>query len=105
MSAESLDALSLSIQVAVLATALDALIGIPLAYVLARRNFRGETLVGPLVTLPPVPPPTVTGFYLILVIGRRGWLGGPLYAATGWTIAFTWWGAVVAATATALPPL
>src|SRR2546421_9504944 len=105
MSAESFDALSLSIRVAVLATALDALIGIPLAYLLARRRFRGKTLVDLLVTLPLVLPPTVTGFYLIVLLGRRGWLGAPLYAATGWTIAFTWYAAVVAATVMALPLL
>ena len=105
MSAQNLDALSLSIQVAVLATALDALVGIPLAYVLARRRFRGKTLVDLLVTLPLVLPPTVTGFYLIVLLGRRGWLGAPLYAATGWTIAFTWGAAVIAATVMALPLL
>jgi molybdate transport system permease protein len=105
MTAESFDALSLSIRVAVLATVLDALIGIPLAYVLARRNFRGKTLVDVLVTLPLVLPPTVTGFYLIVLRGRRGWLGAPLYAATGFTIAFTWIAAVIAATVMALPLL
>ena len=56
-----------------------------LAYLLARRSFRGKTLVDLLVTLPLVLPPTVTGFYLIVLLGRRGWLGAPLYAATGWT--------------------
>src|SRR5207302_518998 len=57
------------------------------------------------VTLPLVLPPTVTGYYLIVVLGRRGWLGAPLYAATGWSIAFTWYAAVVAATVMALPLL
>jgi molybdate transport system permease protein len=105
MSVEALSALSLSIRVAVLATALNAALGIPLAYLLARRSFRGKTLVDLLVTLPLVLPPTVTGFYLIVLLGRRGWLGAPLYAATGWTVAFTWWAAVIAATVMALPLL
>jgi molybdate transport system permease protein len=105
MSAETFDALALSVRVAVLATALDALIGIPLAYLLARRSFRGKTVLDLLVTLPLVLPPTVTGFYLIVLLGRRGWLGGPLYAMTGWTIAFTWGAAVIAATVMALPLL
>lgn len=105
MSPESLSALSLSIRVAVLATALNALVGIPLAYVLARRRFAGKTLLDLLVTLPLVLPPTVTGFYLIVLLGRRGWLGGPLYHATGWSITFTWYAAVVAATVMALPLL
>jgi molybdate transport system permease protein len=105
VNADSLSALGLSIRVAVLATALNALVGIPLAYLLARRRFRGKTLVDLLVTLPLVLPPTVTGFYLIVVLGRRGWLGGPLYDATGWSITFTWYAAVVAATVMALPLL
>ena len=105
MSADSWSALLLSIRVALLATALNAAIGVPLAYVLARRRFPGKTLVDLLVTLPLVLPPTVTGFYLIVLLGRRGWLGAPLYAATGWTIAFTWWAAVIAATVMALPLL
>jgi molybdate transport system permease protein len=105
MSAESASALFLSVRVAVLATVLNAVIGIPLAYLLARRRFPGKMLVDLLVTLPLVLPPTVTGFYLIVLLGRRGWLGAPLYAATGWSIAFTWYAAVVAATVMALPLL
>src|SRR3954466_4262864 len=105
MSDDSLNALALSIRVAVLATALNAVVGIPLAYLLARRTFRGKTLVDLLVTLPLVLPPTVTGFYLIVLLGRRGWLGAPLYQATGWTVAFTWYAAVIAATIMALPLL
>jgi molybdate transport system permease protein len=47
----------------------------------------------------------VTGYYLIVVLGRRGWLGGPLHALTGWSLAFTWYAAVVAAAVMALPLL
>src|SRR5215471_5331688 len=105
MSAEAVSALALSIRVAIVATLLNALIGVPLAYLLARRAFRGKTLVDLLVTLPLVLPPTVTGYYLIVLLGRRGWLGAPLYRATGWTVAFTWYAAVIAATVMALPLL
>ena len=105
MSAETLGALGLSIQVAVLATLLNALLGIPLAYLLARRPFRGRAVVDLLVTLPLVLPPTVTGYYLIVLLGRRGWLGAPVYAWTGWSVAFTWYAAVIAATVMALPLL
>jgi molybdate transport system permease protein len=105
VSAESLNAIRLSIQVAVLATALNALVGIPLAYVLAKRRFWGRTALDLLVTLPLVLPPTVTGYYLIILLGRRGWLGAPLYELTGWTVAFTWYAAVIAATVMALPLL
>jgi molybdate transport system permease protein len=105
VSAETISALALSLRVAVLATVVNALVGVPLAYLLARRRFAGRALLDLLVTLPLVLPPTVTGYYLIVLLGRRGWLGAPLYAATGWTIAFTWYAAVVAATVMALPLL
>jgi molybdate transport system permease protein len=105
VSPETVDALALSVRVAVLATVVNALVGVPLAYVLARRRFAGKALLDLAVTLPLVLPPTVTGYYLIVLLGRRGWLGAPLYAATGWTIAFTWYAAVIAATVMALPLL
>ena len=105
MSPETVDALALSVRVAVLATVVNALVGVPLAYVLARRRFAGKALLDLAVTLPLVLPPTVTGYYLIVLLGRRGWLGAPLYAATGWTVAFTWYAAVIAATVMALPLL
>jgi molybdate transport system permease protein len=105
MSAETVSALELSLRVAVLATVVNAVVGIPLAYALARRRFRGKAALDLLVTLPLILPPTVTGYYLIVLLGRRGWLGAPLYEATGWTIAFTWYAAVVAATVMALPLL
>jgi molybdate transport system permease protein len=105
VSPELLSALGLSIRVAGLATVLDAALGIPLAYLLARKTFPGRTLVDLLVTLPLVLPPTVTGYYLIVLLGRRGWLGGPLYALTGWSVTFTWYAAVIAATVMAFPLL
>jgi molybdate transport system permease protein len=105
MTAELWTALALSVRVAVLATAFDALVGLPLAWLLARRRFAGKALVDLLVTLPLVLPPTVTGYYLIVLLGRRGWLGAPLYQLTGWSITFTWYAAVVAAAVMALPLL
>jgi molybdate transport system permease protein len=91
--------------VAVAATALNALVGIPIAYALARRRFWGKGVVDLLVTLPLVLPPTVVGYYLIVLLGRRGVLGAPLYDLTGWTVTFTWYAAVIAATVMALPLL
>lgn len=105
MSPELWSALALSLRVAVLATAVNAAVGIPLAWLLARRRFRGKSLVDLAVTLPLVLPPTVTGYYLIVLLGRRGWLGAPLYALTGWTVTFTWYAAVIAAAVMALPLL
>ena len=105
MSPELWSALALSVRVALLATAVNAAVGIPLAWLLARRRFPGKSVVDLAVTLPLVLPPTVTGYYLIVLLGRRGWLGAPLYALTGWTITFTWYAAVVAAAVMALPLL
>jgi molybdate transport system permease protein len=105
VSQEALSSVRLSLQVAVLATVLNALVGIPLAYLLAKRRFWGHAVLDVAVTLPLVLPPTVTGYYLIVVLGRKGWLGAPLYDLTGWTVAFTWYAAVIAATVMALPLL
>jgi molybdate transport system permease protein len=93
----------LSLRVSLLATVANALVGIPLAYVLARRRFWGRTALDVLVTLPLVLPPTVTGYYLVVLLGRGGVLGRPLYDWTGWTVSFTWYAAVVAAAVMALP--
>lgn len=105
MSDSTAITLWLSVQVAALATVLCALVGTPVAWVLAKRQFRGKTLIDLLVTLPLVLPPTVTGYYLIVLLGRRGWLGAPLYGLTGWSVTFTWYAAVIAATVMALPLL
>lgn len=105
MSPESLSALALSVRVAAVATLLNAVVGLPLAYLMARRRFRARWLVDLAVTLPLVLPPTVTGYYLIVLLGRRGWIGAPLYQTTGWSVAFTWYAAVIAAAVMALPLL
>jgi molybdate transport system permease protein len=105
VSSEHLSAIWLSIKVSIVATTLNAAIGIPLAYLLARRRFWGRGVLDVLVTLPLVLPPTVTGYYLIVLLGRRGVLGAPLYEATGWSVAFTWYAAVIAGTVMALPLL
>ena len=105
MSPESVSALWLSVRVASVATLLNALVGIPLAFLLARKPFRLRGLVDLVISLPLVLPPTVTGYYLIVLLGRRGWLGAPLYALTGWSVTFTWYAAVVAAAVMALPLL
>jgi molybdate transport system permease protein len=105
MSPESVSALWLSVRVASVATLLNALVGIPLAFLLARKPFRLRGVVDLVISLPLVLPPTVTGYYLIVLLGRRGWLGAPLYALTGWSVTFTWYAAVVAAAVMALPLL
>jgi molybdate transport system permease protein len=96
-------ALSLSLLVVSIATIAIALIGTAFGYLLAKRQFRGKELLDAILTLPMVLPPTVTGYYLILLLGKRGVLGAPLYALTGWTVTFTWTAAVIASTVVALP--
>ncbi len=83
-----LRALSLSLATATIAAVLALLLGTPLAYLLARRTFRGRRIVDTLVDLPMVLPPAVAGIALLLVFGRRGLLGAPLEAA-GISIVFT----------------
>ena len=96
-------AFKLSALVVSVATLAVVLAGTALAFLLARREFRGKEALDSLVTLPMVLPPTVTGYYLILLLGRRGLLGKYLFALTGWTVAFTWEAAAIAAGVMALP--
>ena len=96
-------AFKLSLLVVTVATFLVGVVGTGLGYVLAKRQFRAKELCDAILMLPMVLPPTVTGYYLILLLGRRGWIGRYIYSLTGWSLAFTWQGAVVAAGAMALP--
>ncbi len=98
-----LDALRLSLTVALAATALVAAGGTLAGWFLARSRFRGRETLDALLNLPLVLPPTVTGYYLIAILGRRGLLGDPLFRATGWSVPFTWVACVVAASIMALP--
>jgi molybdate transport system permease protein len=97
------DALWLSLRVAAVATAVVAAAGTLLGWLLARGRFRGRELLDALLTLPLVLPPTVTGYYLLVLFGRTGVLGRPLHQATGWSVAFTWQAAALAAALVSLP--
>jgi len=99
----TLFSLRLSLQVAGLATLLVLVSGIGIAYVLARKRFWGKEVLDILLTLPLVLPPTVTGYYLIILFGRNGVLGRFIYEWTGWTIMFTWQAAVLASYVVSLP--
>jgi molybdate transport system permease protein len=94
--------LLLSLKVAGWSTVLATLCGIAVAYGLSRWESRWCDLVDAFLTLPMVLPPTVTGYYLLVVFGRRGWLGAWLNAH-GIELVFTWQGAVVAASVVAFP--
>jgi molybdate transport system permease protein len=82
-----------------------ALIGIPVAYLLATREFPGKSLLEVVLLLPMVLPPVVTGYYLLLLIGRRGVLGWVTQHLTGQAVGlvFTWQSAVIASFALAFP--
>ena len=96
-------ALALSLKVAGWATAINLVLGVAAGYALARMRFIWRDLLDALLTLPMVLPPTVIGYYLLVLVGRRGWLGGWLHETFGIQLIFTWQGAVIAASLVAFP--
>ncbi len=103
MDGSALFSMRLSLQVATVSTLFIVIIGVPIAYLLARKNFHGKELLDIVLTLPLVLPPTVTGYYLIIAFGRNGFIGRYLYEWAGWSIMFTWYAAVLASFVVALP--
>ena len=97
------DALRLSVVTSVAATVIAALIGVPLALLMARVEFPGRSLVRGVVTLPLVLPPVVGGAALLFALGRRGLVGEPLGDVTGLLLPFSTWGVVIANTFVAMP--
>jgi molybdate transport system permease protein len=95
--------LALTLKVAAWATAINTVLGVSAGWLLARRRFPGREFINAVLTLPLVLPPTVMGYYLLVVIGKRGWLGQWLNDSFGITLIFTWQGAVIAATVVAFP--
>ncbi|WP_203784748.1 ABC transporter permease [Paractinoplanes rishiriensis] len=100
---EVLAALKLSLLTATLATVLCILLGVPLAWLLARVKFPGRRLVRALITVPLVLPPVVGGIALLLALGRRGLIGSWLDETFGITLPFSTAGVVVAESFVALP--
>jgi molybdate transport system permease protein len=95
----------LSLRVAFLSTGIALACGLWLAYVLANREFRGKEVLDAAITLPLVLPPTVLGYYLLVLIGRSSPFGRVWEAAFGSPLVFTWKAAVVAALLHSLPLL
>jgi molybdate transport system permease protein len=93
----------LSLEVAFAATLISLVLGIWLAWLLANRQFSGKDLLDAITTLPLALPPTVLGYYLLVVIGRNSWIGRAWEATTGTTLVFTWRAAVIASTLHAIP--
>jgi len=98
-----LEALRLSLLCATAATAVSFVVGVPLAWVLARARFRGLSLLRALVTLPLVLPPVVGGVALLLAFGRLGVVGRYLDLWFGFTLPFTTLGVIVAEAFVAMP--
>jgi molybdate transport system permease protein len=98
-------AILLSLRVAIIATLVATPFGIALAWLLARRDFWGKSVLDAIVHLPLVLPPVVTGYLLLLTFGRRGLVGGFLADHLGIVFAFRWTGAALACGVMSFPLL
>jgi molybdate transport system permease protein len=98
-------AILLSLRVATVATLVATPLGIGVAWLLARRNFWGKALLDALIYLPLVLPPVVTGYLLLLTLGKRGLVGGWLSDHLGIVLAFRWTGAALACGVMSFPLL
>ena len=96
-------ALLLSLKVAGCATLLNLFFGVGTGLALARLRFPGRNLLDSVLTLPMVMPPTVLGYYLLVLLGRRGPLGAWLQDTFGFSFIFTWQGAVIASAIASFP--
>ncbi|KAF0233917.1 MAG: molybdate transport system permease [Desulfovibrionaceae bacterium] len=96
------DPILITIKVASFSTAISFAFSVLLAYVMSRRNVLGRRIIDSLCTLPIVLPPTVLGFFLLVIVGRRGVLGAWL-SERGINLIFSWQGAVLAATVVIFP--
>ncbi|NWN83506.1 MAG: molybdate ABC transporter permease subunit [Halomonas sp.] len=99
------DAILLSLRIGMSAVAWTLPPGIAIAWLLARREFRGKALLDGIVHLPLVLPPVVIGYLLLIALGRQGWLGQWLHEGLGVSLPFTWQGAAVASGVMAFPLL
>lgn len=103
LAAEEWQAVQLSLKVAFVATVCLIPVGTALAWLLARRRFWGHSLLNLVIHLPLVLPPVVTGYALLLLLGRKGLLGAWLDSCCGIVFSFRWTGAAVAAAVMGLP--
>lgn len=95
--------IQLSLQVALLSSIVVIIIGVAIAWWLSRRSFKGKIIVETIFMLPLVLPPTVVGFLLLVMLGRRSWIGEWIEWFFNAPIVFTWWAAVVASIVVSFP--
>ena len=95
--------IKLTFEVAFIATIAVAIFGCIIGYILATKKFRGKIFLETLLTLPLIMPPTVVGYYLIIIFGKNGFLGNLIFNATGFNIIFTPWACVLASFIVSLP--
>jgi len=105
LSPDEWTAVALSLRIAVVATIVSLPFGIAIAFLLARKNFWGKSLLDAVVHLPLVLPPVVTGYLLLITLGRRAPLGAFLADNFGIVFSFRWTGAVLACAVMAFPLL
>lgn len=98
-----LDPIILSLKVALVAVAVDFVIGLAVARTMARKEFPGKNLLESLIILPMVLPPTVLGYGLLILLGKRGPVGALLLEAFDVQLIFTWWAAVIASAVVSFP--
>lgn len=103
LTSEEWQAVGLTLLVALVAVASSLPFGLALGWCLARRQFPGKFLVETLVNMPLVLPPVVTGYLLLVLFGRQGWLGGALETLFGMRLIFNWKGAALAAAVVGFP--
>lgn len=95
--------ISITFRIAAISSFLVLCSGVFLAYIFARRDFRGKELAELLITLPLILPPTVIGYFLVILLGKNGFIGQLIYSITGTGIMFTWQAGVIAAYTVSLP--
>jgi molybdate transport system permease protein len=104
LSPDDYNAIWLSGKVATVAVAVSLPVGFAVAYLITYFKFRGKVLLEVLINLPLTLPPVVVGYFLLLLLGKKGWLG-PLLGSVGIRLIFTWKAAVIASAVVGFPLL
>jgi molybdate transport system permease protein len=93
----------ISLKVSLLSSIVVFLLGVWAAWGMADKSFKGKSMMETLFILPLVLPPSVVGFVLLMLIGRKGWIGQTIESWFGMSLIFSWWAAVIASVVVAFP--